>query len=76
MLWSKIMFQELLGGPCRGRMSGDRDVDDPSTVVNEDDEDEQHPEGERNDDRDHNPEPIRDRPYPQCARPIRRSTGT
>jgi hypothetical protein len=35
-------------------MSGDRDVDDPSTVVNEPDEDEQHAEGERNDnDRDH-----------------------
>jgi hypothetical protein len=47
----RVVFREgvaeLLCGPGRGGMFGDRHVNDPSTVVREDDQDEQQPERDR-----------------------------
>jgi len=39
-------IEQLLCGPGCCRMFGDRHVDDPSTVVGEEDEDEEQPEGD------------------------------
>ena len=45
MSFSEIDIAQRLRGPGRRRMLGDRDVDDPSTVVREDHEYEEQPEG-------------------------------
>ena len=45
-LLSREGVPNLLGGPGRGGMRGDRHMDDPSTVVFQDDENEQEPEGD------------------------------